>query len=233
MAPEQLLASLQKLDVNNDGHWTQDGLPRLETVRLFAGDQTVNRDHITASAPDFTRLAAYNAQQAAQAPAALVTPAAAETPPAAQGTQSAAPPVLDPVQPDSPLATPEFTPPAEVQDERPLTMQEQLLDVEEELEDITRYLTSATKHKVKLQLRKDDLIAAIDKETPRNSNQHDIMAYLASQGKQLEERAQQIGRVKKIESDIGARLSDLVPKRSPLDAAMTRRTGYGRKRPGT
>lgn len=239
MAPEQILAALQKLEVNNDSHWTQDGLPRLETVRLFASNQALTRDNITAAAPDFTRLAAYNAAQAAQSPPAPVAAATPETQPSAQETPSVAPPLADPAPSAAPIvdaapaATPEFV--TEEDDVRfeDLTKQEQLEVVEEALQDVERYLVGAKKHKAKLQQQKDDLVMAIDKETPRHSNQHDIQAYLKSQNKLLEQRAQQIRNVKKVESELGARLTDLVPKRAPIDTAMARRTGYGRKRPGT
>jgi hypothetical protein len=238
MAPEQILAALQKLDVNNDAHWTQDGLPRLETVRLFAGDQTLNRDSITAADSNFTRLAAYNAAQAAQGAAAPAAAAPTETQPGAQDNPPAAPPLADPVPPaatvaEAPVATPEFDAPKEQVDFADLTKQEQLDVINEELADMDKYLAAAKKHQAKLQLQRDDLIIAIDKETPRHSNQHDIMAYLASQNKQLQARAQQMANVKKVESELGARLSDLVPKRAPIDVSMQRRTGYGRKRPGT
>jgi hypothetical protein len=236
MAPEQILAALQKLDVNNDAHWTQDGMPRLETVRLFAGNQALTRDDITKAVPDFTRLAAYNAQQAAQAAPAPVAAATPETQPGAQDTPSAAPPLADPAPPAAPPvveATQELAPLAHDIAWEDMTKEEQLEIVNAELADVERYLEVAKKQRVKLQQQRDDLLLAIDKETPKNSNQLDIKAYLASQNKLLEQRAQQIRNVKKVEAELGARLSDLVPKRSPIDQAMSRRTGYGRKRPGT
>jgi hypothetical protein len=237
MAHEQILAALQKLDVNNDGHWTQDGLPRLETVRLFAGNQALTRDNITAASPEFTRLHAYNAQQAAQGAPATTAAPTPEKQPGAQETPPAAPPLADPVPPAAaelaPIATLEFNTPEPEARFEDLTKQEQLEIVEAELAELDKYLVTAQKHKRQLQQQKDDLVLAIDKEAPKHSNQHDIQAYLASQNKLLEQRAQQIANVKKVERELGARLTDLVPKRAPIDAAMMRRTGYGRKRPGT
>lgn len=224
MAPEQILAALQKLDVNNDGHWTQDSAPRLETVRLFAGNQTLTRDDITKAAPDFTRLTAYNAQQTV----------VQETQPGAQKV-TAVPPPTDPAPPAAttePQAPRELLElPSRFPDFKDLSKQERLEFVEDELEDIERCLVGAKKEKAKLQQQRDDLIIQIEKEAPVNSNTHDIQAYLKSQNEQLARRAQQIANVKKVESELGARLSDLVPKRAPIDAAMARRTGYGRNRP--
>lgn len=238
MAPEQILAALQKLDVNNDAHWTQDGAPRLETVKLFAGNQALTRDSITAAAPGFTRLTAYNAQQAAQpapAPAAAPTP---ETQPSAQATPPAAPPLADPAPSAAPTAevAPVATPEFEAQQQPKfddLSEEEQLEVIQAELKEMDRYLVTAKKHRAELQTKADDLIIRIEKAQPQSSNQHDIQAYLRSQNKQLEARAEQIRNVKRVESELGAKLADLVPKRAPIDAAMARRTGYGRKRPGT
>ena len=54
----KILEALGKLDRTNENHWTADGLPRIETVRMLAGDQTITREQITAEAPDFSRSAA-------------------------------------------------------------------------------------------------------------------------------------------------------------------------------
>lgn len=241
MAPEQIVAALQKLDVNNDGHWTQDGLPRIETVRLFAGNQSLTRENITAAAPDFTRLVAYNAQQAAQAAPAPTAAATTETQPGAQDTPPAAPPLADPAPQaaPSPEPTPEPTPTPVVNAaavEAPkfdeLSEEEQLEVIQGEIAEMDRYLYAAKKHRAELQFKADDLTIRIDKKLPKNSNQQDIQSYLASQRKQLQRRAEQIANVRKVESELGAKLADFAPKRAPIDAAMARRTGYGRNRPG-
>ena len=45
--------SLSKLDPANDNHWTQDGLPRLDTIKILSGDPSLTREQVTAAAPDF------------------------------------------------------------------------------------------------------------------------------------------------------------------------------------
>lgn len=50
--------ALAKLDVNNDNHWTSDGLPKVDTVKMLAGDQTLDRAAITKADPSFNRDAA-------------------------------------------------------------------------------------------------------------------------------------------------------------------------------
>jgi hypothetical protein len=47
--------ALQKLDVKNDNHWTAAGEPRIDTVKMLAGDQAITRADIEAAAPTFNR----------------------------------------------------------------------------------------------------------------------------------------------------------------------------------
>jgi hypothetical protein len=51
----KLLEALSKLDVNNDAHWTSDGLPRLETLKILASDQSITRETINKISPGFNR----------------------------------------------------------------------------------------------------------------------------------------------------------------------------------
>ena len=52
---EKILAALLKLDVNNDAHWTTDGLPKIEMVRMLAANPTLTRAELTDASPEFTR----------------------------------------------------------------------------------------------------------------------------------------------------------------------------------
>lgn len=70
---EKLLAALQQLDPANDNHWTADGMPRLDTVRFLAGDQTLTREAVTAAAPGLNR-----ASHVVSAPAPAPAPAPGE-----------------------------------------------------------------------------------------------------------------------------------------------------------
>ena len=68
MSINSILDALDKLDPANDNHWTADGLPKVETVRLFAGSQSIGREEITAANPSFNRaIAAQNKQVGEQA----------------------------------------------------------------------------------------------------------------------------------------------------------------------
>lgn len=51
MHAEQILKALATLDVKNDAHWTMDGAPKIDVLKLVA----VTRDHIKKVAPGFCR----------------------------------------------------------------------------------------------------------------------------------------------------------------------------------
>jgi hypothetical protein len=68
---EELLNTIRvasvKLEVENDDHWTNDGLPSLEAVHHFTGNQRIKRGDVTNALPDFNREAARAALEAAAA----------------------------------------------------------------------------------------------------------------------------------------------------------------------
>lgn len=252
--PEQIQKALSSLDVNNDNHWTADGLPRLETVKLLSGDQSITRESVTSAAPGFSRASALQAvppappvalppapetagnAPAAVAPAVPAVPAAPVTPaaeapvsPVQAATIAAAtglPPVDATINPN-PLAS------VPVVNNTALLMQksEQLTGIEKELEELNRARVDINARIRALQSTADDLRIQIEKLTPANSNQQAIQAYLQSRREALNARAEQISKVRQFESELGVRLSDLAPKRAPIDVAMARRTGHGLNRP--
>jgi hypothetical protein len=74
----ELLEALATLDPAHAGHWTADGLPRVDVVSGMVG-RALTRAQITEAAPDATRT---NAKAAAQAPpkAAQAEPVAGADP---------------------------------------------------------------------------------------------------------------------------------------------------------
>ncbi len=84
MSDETLLNTIRvastKLDVDNDDHWTADGLPGLEAVHHFTGNQKIKRGNVTDALPDFNREAAR--AKLAEAPVEPAAPALAGEPPA-------------------------------------------------------------------------------------------------------------------------------------------------------
>ena len=51
----KIIEALKKLDVSDDGHWTSDGLPRLEIVAELTKQKNITRHEIGEVAPFFTR----------------------------------------------------------------------------------------------------------------------------------------------------------------------------------
>lgn len=52
---EKIRTALSKMDTSNDNHWTIDGHPRIETVKMFSGNASLTREMISQAAPDFNR----------------------------------------------------------------------------------------------------------------------------------------------------------------------------------
>ena len=70
--------ALSKLDASNDNHWTSEGAPRLETLRMLAGDSTISRDDVNAVDQSFTRKSL--TEKAAETPSVATESAPAELP---------------------------------------------------------------------------------------------------------------------------------------------------------
>jgi hypothetical protein len=242
---DQIKQALAKLVGEDDNHWTADGLPRIDAVRELAGDGSITRDQITQSAPGFSRAAVLASVQAAT-PAASPAPAAATVPapPAAVMQQETAPGVPPPAAPPvAPVATIDTTglvdqkllvvnPAAvPVPQETVDAMQEELAAIESDLTLIAKAEADLRKDKEVRQTRADDLRLRIEKARPRDTNTDAIQNYLSQQRKTLDARAAQIGRARAFETETGVRISDLLPKKSPIDQAMARKTGFGSKRP--
>lgn len=226
----QIAAALAKLDISNDNHWTADGLARLETVRMLAGDQSLTREAVTAAVPGHSRASAYAAAQAAPsatpdpaANAAQGTPAAATTPEtgdmAADDTDTGLPPVL---APEGKAAEPAFD----------FAQTDELHAAQEQL-DILRKAKIEADAAYNAQVAVvDALIVTLEKSRQaQQSTPAAIQQYLASRRENLQARGEHLTRVRSFEKEIGAKLADLLPKRSPLDNAMSRKNTRGANRP--
>lgn len=89
MSINTILDALGKLDPSNDNHWTADGLPKVETVRLYAGSQSIGREEITAANPTFNRAVAAQAALPAEGADSAEPEAPAETVVTEQGEPEA------------------------------------------------------------------------------------------------------------------------------------------------
>jgi acid stress-induced BolA-like protein IbaG/YrbA len=50
-----IIDALKLLEPTNDGHWTADGLPRVDVLAEMVGDKALKRGDVTKAAPTFTR----------------------------------------------------------------------------------------------------------------------------------------------------------------------------------
>lgn len=218
--------ALSKLDPANDNHWTQDGLPRLDTIKILAGDPGLTREAVTAAAPDFNRASAQQAAAGAQQAGAGTTPAAPGQPapqgaasgPSASETQPPAPPESDlPVLNPPPLA-------AEAGDATDLNAR--IAEAKLQLSDAQDRLHLAKQELSDAQNKVADLEAQL-KDTPVGAA-NPITEYLKSQQRVLEER----GAKRQLIKESGLNLKQLAKElKSPIDSAMERRTGRGGGRP--
>ncbi len=230
---EKIVAALGQLDKENPNHWTAEGLPRLDTVKLLAGDQSLTRDAINAAAPGFSRAGTVPSDAA---PVAPVTPAApvegaagTDTQPSTQDADKADV-VTAPAPPPAPVEALKASEQKPFSPEDLAAAKEDLEGVEVEIAEIDKWLAKATAERAALRLKKDDLVIRIDKMQPRDSLANEVQQYHASQLKLLDQRASQIGKARAFQAETGVRLQDLVPKRSPLDQSLARQTGHGQGR---
>lgn len=257
---DKLLDALKKLDTRNDNHWTADKLPRVETVRLLAADQTITREDIDTAAQGFTRdtAAAYWLTYAppADSAAAGATGPAGATDSTGQGVSN--PPQDDGAGAETQAATQgegtKATSTTEGADgsgtDAPGAPEQSAMEItgtdgEDDLESLEAEL-EATKASIaegrayidrvkdeirKIEAREQELANKIDllkRESGVNPNANAIQMYLAQQQKTLAERGARKALIKESGIDLAELTKGL---KSPLDAAMARKTGRGGQRP--
>jgi len=218
----QIIEALKKLDPSNPNHWTIDGDPRLDTVRMLAGDQKLTREHIVAVAPDFNVKSAAvwapNPEAVANAAIAVQTAAIAT---ASVNTQ---------VQATTQQPAAEVPAPVESVDEKAVRVSAEIKQIELDLTDL-RNQREILNAKIDNLLKKQDAFKVeYDHLFPRDhkSNMGDIQDYLESQKRKLEERGIKKAIIRESGIDLKALQKDLA---SPLDSAMARKTSRGAQRP--
>lgn len=162
------------------------------------------------------------------APAAPSAPAAAPIAAPAAPAPSAAPPAPPaPVQAPPPAAAPAKGDPVAIAEAT-----EVLKDAQDELSEMDKWLEGAKIERAKRLAKVETSQNALDSLQLVQTNHDAIQAYLAQQRTNLAARGEQIAKARAFEKENGFKLADLLPKRSPLDAAMARKTARGTGRPG-
>lgn len=220
--------ALAKLDPANPNHWTDDGLPRMDTVKILSGDPALTREQVTTAAPAFNREAALAALQGASAAAATTAPPVTDSAPAAPVQAASG---ADEAAATAPPATNEDLP---VFEPAPLAFDSNDQDtLRSKIEEVKLYLSDAInevqtwKNNVEMA---QNVLADLEAKLAENggSPQNTITEYLKRQRQNLEER----GARKFLIRDSGLDLKQLAKDlKSPVDAAMERKTGRGGRRP--
>lgn len=247
MSDNPILKALYALDVTNDNHWTDTGLPRVESVRFNAADQTLTRDQITEAAPGFTRQTAAGyaltgtpvantEQKPPEIPAA--GPAGAESgseqgaTPSPLGDGAGAAPQGEKAAPGgSGTGDGKETPPEqpEVEGSDELDEPDEASEVEAALEktrqridELRREVDLLTEEINKLAQEEQTLHSLLLTLKPATSNIQAIQAYLDRQKQNLQLRAERMRMIR----ESGINLKELANNlKAPVDAVRARKKG--------
>lgn len=209
---EKITQALAKLDVGNDEHWTVDGQPKIEALRLVSGDFLLKRDDVTKAAPNFSRTnpSLNPVDQGVVKPIPIVP----------QENENA---TSDAVQGSPGNSASKSESELEGQDET---------DLEAQLDRARARLDKATsaKHQADQECREaasevDRLIEAGAKSAQNDSFSDAMKRHLAQQQRIREQRGEQIARVRAS----GVNLKDLVPQRPPIESAIASSVIQARK----
>lgn len=221
---QKILDALLKLDINNDDHWTSDGLPRMDAIELIVGSKNITRQQVTAAKPGFSRAVAAASQVTQAQGAQGSTEPAPQTAPAAAQAPSTNALVITTSEKEDKIEV-DNTDEPDVAEARTqlLEAQEALAKLDQERAEVKRLYDEKSAEVDKLT---DALEALVGKETVGDA----IQGYLARQRQNLQERADRMQLIR----ESGVNLAELGRNlKAPIDAAMARKTGYGGGRPGS
>ncbi len=190
--------ALSQLDPNNDNHWTQDGSPRIETVKFLSGDPSITREVIASEFPNFNRAAAAASATETPAQAQEETPAVV-TETAPEVVAQAEAPLLD-AEADNKVEElePEFDN-LEVDDLNATSIE----TLERTLTSVQNQISVRTAERTEIQHKLDALIqkeAEIDellyRAKGKNPSNNAVIEYLAAQTKHEAEKAETLKQLK-------------------------------------
>lgn len=219
---KKLAAALSQLDSSNPNHWTAEGLPRLDTLKMLAGDPSLTREQVTAAAPGYTREnRVVNIEgDPAAAPPAAPTPVP-PAPPASVTTQGGDD-GADDAHAGGAVAQ-DGADPAAGQGAAP--EESELAGAQRALDEALAREAEAKRAVAQATATLDRLLEADAKSRPATSGADAVQGYLKSQQAAREARGARLLELK------GIPLKDILPKPAPIDAAFARKTGFGHKRP--
>ena len=226
----QILEALSALDTENDDHWTNQGLPRIDLLVVSNPDlKNITRKNVTDAAPKFTRATPELPEKFVKEQTALK---------AAEKARANA---------DNPDTTGQNNPNSEEeldtdQEEQEEEKEKEELDpataelklVEKELESVRSIKDVLEREKLNVEKvlkeannKLNSLLLKIQRMTAStNTPNNAIKTYLNSQNKIRADKADRMDRLVKAGFDPNA-----VVKKSALDSSMSRKTRRGTNRP--
>lgn len=197
-----LIDAAKKFDVTNDNHWTADGLPKVETMRLFAANPAITRDDINRQLPDFVR------QTANQVTAELETVEQWSSDSSSETTSSLAPISLEGVFNSN-------TPDEELSELDQL--QFQIAAAEEVFNRYKKTVIDANSKLAEAQAELDELRSRLPKYNPMT----EIQNYIRSMN---QVRADKIEKIKQLRAiGIDEHIASKLDPRDPIDKALQRK----------
>lgn len=222
---DKVIESLKQLDVENDNHWTADGLPRLDTVRMLASDAGLTREKLEAIAPGFNRTNAQTWEEPEQGNSKSVQDAPKEqTQSEGDNTQTPTEEAETSASADQPNDTEQ---PQETETEQASEVEayEDALKVLQECEAETAkalQLQADANAKVAEALQAEDIARKrVDSLTPEEKVEDVVQRYLRNQAKALEDQAKLAAQINESGIDLKALREQL--ELSPLDTALSQR----------
>lgn len=230
MANDNILEALGKLDPDNTNHWTVDGQPRLDTLKMLSGDQTLTREVVVAAAGNYSRADAQagKAPQAPEGATPAATPAATQETPQGDTKAAATPDNGEPAPPAPEQPAPVVTPEDKPFDELQAALKEQEAKVAELRKMKAEIDTAFDQARIEEDALRQRVEAAQLEQG--DDNQSAIRAYLKRQRENLQQRAAN----QKALLESGVSLKDLAKAvgKAPIDQAMARKNNRGTQRPG-
>ena len=224
---DKIVEALSKLDASNDNHWTQDGLPRIDTLKFLSGGLDITREDVEEASPGFKRASGATpaAQGAAQAAIATEPQGSATTLDQTAPAAPPAPPVQD-VTPPVPPAPP--VPEVPVEKTKLEVLREYEVQGVEALNEALADRDDAIRAVATIQDKLDEvrtMIALEEKSTQGNP----IQGYLAAQRRLVDVKSSAAKSMAERGIDLGVAKSVLS---SEIDRAFNQRgkRGHGVRR---
>lgn len=225
----QIITGLASLDPKVDGHWTKDGLPKIDVVAGLVGGK-LTRKQITEAAPSFSRANTGSLETPASgsplptgAPGSpLPTDFAGSVLPMGDGGETAPDPE-DETAPDSE----DETAPAPAENPRLAAMRKEYEGLSDEVQELQETRKALDEQIKVLSARQNALEPYVESDSyDHRADQDARMAFIRKQGQLRQARVESSRDLR-----LALGLTDSMGTKAPIDAAMERKNTRGTQRP--